>query len=85
MKTTMWTELQANECEVKRVDDRYGNVASVQIKHPSLPRALWFTKSQKGNWYWRKTGRSGDTYADGYIIRGSLDGIVGAPRLIYPI
>ena len=80
----MWTELKANECKVIKVDERsFGRIVSVQIRHPSLRRALWFTISQAGNYYWRNTGREMDPYADGYIIRGHLDGLVGAPRA-YP-
>lgn len=80
MKTTVWTELQSSECKVVKVDERSGIIMSVQIKHVSLRRALWFIKSRAGNWYWRKTGRYDDTYADGYIIRGTLDGTAGVPR-----
>ena len=79
MKTTMWTELQANECKVIKVDERNGHIASVQIKHTSLRRALWFTKSCAGNWYWRNTGGN-STYAAGYIIKGELDGTASVPR-----
>jgi len=83
MKTTMWTELLAGECKVVKVDERDGHIASIQIKHASLKRALWFTISQAGNYYWRNTGKENNPYADGYIIKGMLDGMVGAPRA-YP-
>lgn len=83
MKTTIWTELQADECIVKRVDERSGHIVSVQIKHASLRRPLWFTKSRSGNFYWRNTRSESSPYADGYIIKGQLDGLVGAPRA-YP-
>jgi len=80
MKTTMWTPLQANECKVIKVDERNRNIASVQIKHASLYRPLWFTKSRAGNWYWRNTVSANAVYAAGYIIKGKLDGITSAPR-----
>ena len=83
MKTTMWQELQSNECRVVKVDERCGNILSVQIKHTSLKRPLWFIKSRAGNWYWRNTGRCDNIYAEGYIVKGTLDGMVGAPRA-YP-
>ena len=79
MKTTMWTALQANECKVVKVDERSGNISSVQIKHASLRHPLWFTKSRAGNWYWRNT-RGAVDLAEGYIVKGELDGTVGAPR-----
>jgi hypothetical protein len=79
MKTTMWTTLYANECTVVMVDERNGNISSVKIKHASLRRPLWFSKSQAGNWYWRNT-RGANDLADGYTIKGELDGTVGAPR-----
>lgn len=83
MKPTMWTHLDANTCHVIEVDERSGHIVSVKISHPVLRRALWFTESQRGNYYWRNTGKYGDAYADGYIIVGSLDGMASAPRA-YP-
>jgi len=83
MKTTMWTTLDAHECMVLEVDTRAGILYSVKISHPTLRRPLWFTKSRSGNFYWRNTGRASDTYADGYIIQGQLDGTVSASRA-YP-
>lgn len=83
MKTTMWTELQANDCKVVKVDERSGHIASVQIKHASLKRPLWFTRSRAGNWYWRNTGGENNPYADGYIIKGTLMMLAGVPRA-YP-
>lgn len=82
MKQTMWTELGAADCKIVRVDDYNGSVASIQIKHAALKRPLWFTKSRAGNWYWRSTGREGNVYADGYIVKGELDqsAIDKAPR-----
>jgi hypothetical protein len=83
MKTTMWTDLHAEQCTVLEVDERAGHICSVKISHSELRRPLWFTESRKGNFYWRNTGRGMDAYAAGYIIRGQLDGLVGAPR-VYP-
>lgn len=85
MKTTMWTELKSDECAVLGVDERAGHICSVKISHPKLRRPLWFTESRAGNFYWRSTGRESDSCADGYIIRGQLDGLVGAPRRQYRI
>lgn len=82
-KSTQWIELQAEDCTVLKVDERQGEILSVQIKHSTLRRPLWFTISRRGNFYWRDTGRGSDTFAEGYIIKGSLDGTVGAPRA-YP-
>ena len=83
MKTTMWTELQANECSVIKVDDRGGHITSAQIRHVSLKRPLWFIQSRAGNWYWRNAGGDSETYAAGYIVRGALDGFISVPRA-YP-
>ena len=80
MKETMWTELQANECKVVKVDERSGHIASVQIKHANIPRPLWFIESRAGNWYWRNTGGDNSQYAHGYIVKGQLDGMANAPR-----
>lgn len=83
MKSTMWVELKAEECRVIKLDVRNGNIQSIQIKHILLPRALYFTKSQAGNWYWRATRTMSDAYADAYIIQGNLVIPDGLP-LAYP-
>ena len=83
MKPTIWNRLQAEQCTVLEVDERFGKIMSVKLSHPSLGRALWFPISQKGNFYWRNTGGAGEHYAEGYIVVGGLDGLVGAPRA-YP-
>ena len=76
-KATMWTELDAESIRViaKCVIKSTGHIETIQLKHPKLARALWFSRSRSGNWYWRKTGRYSDTYADGYIIKGYVDGL----------
>lgn len=79
-KSTQWTELQAETCTILSVDERRGEVLSVKIGHLALPRPLWFTLSRRGSFYWRDTGKGGDGYATGYVIKGALDGMVGAPR-----
>jgi len=80
MKTTMWTELQAGDCKVVKVDERAGIIMSVQIKHVDLKRVLWFTRSRAGNWYRRNTGGENSPYAEGCIIKGTLMIEAGTPR-----
>jgi len=77
MKDTLWQELQASECTVLDMQrgEYTGNVVSVKISHPLLKRPRWFVPSQRGNFYSRYTGKESNTYADGFIVVGSLSGL----------
>ena len=73
MKTTIWIELEAEECQIiKSYIPEGGTIegGSITINHPKLKRPRCFILSRKGNWYSRYTGKKEDYYAEGYIIKG---------------
>lgn len=71
-KSTMWEELEINDCQILDVQFSYADskhIDAIRLKHPSLKRARWFSESKKGNFYSRYTGSESEMYADGYIIK----------------
>jgi hypothetical protein len=60
----MWQELDAEQAVT--VEDAG---QSRKIKHPSLPRPLWFVLSRKGNWIWLPYKQNENGFGTGYILR----------------
>ena len=75
MKQTMWDRLLADDCQVTKlqVGKFTGNVLAIQLRHPLLKKARWFTQSKAGNFYSRYTLSENHSFADGYIIEGKLN------------
>lgn len=74
-KATDWTHLNWADCTVLR---REG--PAIQVKHPLLKRARWFSRSRSGHYYSRYTGRdwSMDREAIGYVLVGEGELLAGA-------
>lgn len=75
MKSTIWKELKAEECQIVKTYIPEGGTiegGNIMVRHSLLKRPRSFILSKKGNWYSRYTGKGEDYYAEGFIIKGEL-------------
>jgi len=66
-KATDWYTIRLCDCEIIDIESCKGVVESIQVRHVDFGRPRWFAKSRKGNFYWRRSGKSYEN-AEAYII-----------------